>query len=203
MPHNFEIIFVTVTDRKSNKYNRLGFKSHYPQVRFISTQKGRGKQLNAGARAAKKEFLWFLHADSRLTRNTFESLCTSLNTNSHALHYFNLEFLKDGPSLMKLNTIGCWIRSHLMGVPFGDQGFCISRKNFRKVGGFPENVKYGEDHLFIWHAKQKGIPLRCTGGTIKTSARKYKDRGWVRTTLSHARLWTKQAFPEWRKLRKR
>lgn len=160
----------------------------------------RARQLNDGARRATRDFLWFLHADSRLSSVTVESLLKSLTKDPHVLHYFNLRFLPDGPPLMFINEIGCWIRSHILGVPFGDQGFCLSKKVFEKIGSFPENAKYGEDHLFVWRARQKGIRLRCTGSVLKTSARRYAETGWARLTLSYARMWTRQAWPEFWKL---
>ena len=131
----------------------------------------RAKQLNEGAQKATRNFLWFLHADSRFSPKTLEALLRSLSNDPHAMHYFNLSFLPDGPPLMFINEIGCWIRSHVLGVPFGDQGFAVSKEIFGTLGGFPENVPYGEDHLFVWRARQKGVPLR----------------------------WTRQAWPEWKK----
>ena len=153
----------------------------------------RAKQLNIGAQKATRDFLWFLHADSRFSHNTLEALLRSLSNNPHALHYFNLRFLPDGPPQMWINEIGCWIRSRLMGLPFGDQGFCLSRINFERIGGFPEEAPYGEDHLFVWRAHQHGVPLKSTGATLKTSARKYQEQGWFHTTGLYYKLWTRQA----------
>lgn len=160
----------------------------------------RAKQLNAGAQKATRDYLWFLHADSRLEPKALAALCASLGNDPQALHYFHLRFLPDGPPLMFLNAIGCRIRSRLLGIPFGDQGFAVSKETFARIGGFPEHVPYGEDHLFVWRARQKGIQLRCTGAGLSTSARRYTERGWGRLTWAYARMWTRQAWPEWKKL---
>lgn len=159
----------------------------------------RAKQLNEGARKAMRDFLWFLHADSKLMPKTIKALLKSLGKNPQALHYFSLRFLPDGPPFMFINEIGCWIRSRILGVPFGDQGFCVSKKTFETIGGFPENVPYGEDHLFVWRARQKKIQLRCTGASLYTSARRYAKKGWAKLTWNYACLWTRQAWPEWKK----
>ena len=169
------------------------------RIQWVDSELGRAKQLNEGTRKASGHFLWFLHADSRLTPKTLPALLTSLDRDPSALHYFNLRFLPDGPPLMFINEIGCWIRSHILDVPFGDQGFVVSKEIFETLGGFPENVPYGEDHVFVWRARQERIPLRCTGTWLFTSARRYKETGWARLTWTYARLWTKQAWPEWRK----
>lgn len=159
----------------------------------------RPKQLNEGARKATRDFLWFLHADSRLVPKTLTALLESLGKDPHALHYFNLRFFPGGPPLMLINEIGCWIRSHILGIPFGDQGFAIAKETFGTSGGFPENVPYGEDHLFVWRVRQKRIRLRCTGASLYTSARRYAETGWLKLTWDYACLWTRQAWPEWKR----
>jgi hypothetical protein len=169
------------------------------KVRWITCEENRGQQLNLGARAAKNRFLWFLHADSRLTSEALLALDRSLKEHPSALHYFTLGFLRDGPPMMFLNGIGCWVRSQMMGVPFGDQGLCLAQKKFKSLGGFPEEAEYGEDHLFVWKARQRGIPLQGTGAVLKTSARRYAQEGWTHVTLNYAQRWVRQAIPEYYK----
>ena len=179
----------------------------YPQAidlpgknsRWIQSSPGRAQQLNMGAEKASHEFLWFLHADSRFDSDGIKALYASINDHSDALHYFDLRFSESIP-LMKLNERGVWFRSHYLGVPFGDQGFCIRKALFKQIGGYSETVAYGEDHLFLWQARQQGIRLRCTGAPLITSPRKYQANGWLRTTLSHQYLWLKQAIPEFIRL---
>jgi GT2 family glycosyltransferase len=101
---------------------------------------------------------------------------------------------------MKLNQLGSWMRSHLGGMPFGDQGFCLRREIWERLGGFDTHAAYGEDHLFVWKARRAGVPLRPTGGTLRTSARKYREQGWLSTTTRHFQLTALQAIPEWLKL---
>ena len=168
-------------------------------VRNIKSAAGRAQAMNAGAKAAKSKFLWFLHADTQLTNDNIESLQRALKENSDALYYFNLLFDNE-LSKMKINNYGVWFRSHILGVPFGDQGFCIKKDYFDHIGGYPEQAPYGEDHLFVWYARQYGLPLRCTGTELVTSSRKYQQEGWLKITLLFQYRWIKQAFPEWVKL---
>lgn len=167
---------------------------------IIVSGSSRAKQLNEGAKKATRDFLWFLHADSRLALKALYSLPKSLDKNPEALHYFNLRFLPDGPPLMFMNEIGCWIRSRILGIPFGDQGFAISRKNFDRIGGFPEDALYGEDHLFVWRARQKKIPLIAVGASLYTSARRYVQTGWAKLTWTYAHRWIRQAWKELKKI---
>ena len=166
-------------------------------LRWIRATQGRALQLNAGARATHKKYLWFLHADSRTRPQTVSALENNLRRHPNALHYSVLRFLSDGPRWMRLNEIGCWFRSRLLGIPFGDQGFSLSREIFDQIGGFPENTPYGEDHLFVWSARQRRIPLRCTGAVLETSARRYADTGWLNLTWCYYQRWVRQAIPEW------
>ncbi|MGH7127212.1 MAG: hypothetical protein ACREIV_01495, partial [Planctomycetaceae bacterium] len=157
-------------------------------VRWITAAAGRGSQMNAGAEAARNEFLWFLHADSRFTPAAPAALEASIREEPGALHYFHLAFLDDGPSLVRLNARGAWWRSRLLRLPFGDQGFCLRRELFFQLGGYDERAAYGEDQLLVRRARRSGVALRCTGATIATSARKYARHGWARTTLRHLAL---------------
>lgn len=174
----------------------------HAQVAVISGKPGRGEQMNAGARAAKGEFLWFLHADSKFTPDLIPALLRAINDQPDSLLYFDLNFLNDASPLMRFNDWGVHFRSRVFKCPFGDQGFCIQQTLFHELGGYPEGELYGEDHLFVWRARQQGLQLHPVGAALYTSARKYKMQGWLRTTLLHQYLWLKQAWPEWRKLMK-
>lgn len=171
-----------------------------PSARWITGPAGRARQLNDGARACSRRMLWFLHADSRFASDTLPALRTALAAQPDALHFFDLRFLPDGPPLMRLNEIGARVRSRWGGMPFGDQGFCVPRVVWEQCGGFPEDASFGEDHLFAWRARQRGVPLRATGGSLRTSARRYRERGWLATTARHLRLTATQAWPEWIRL---
>ena len=164
---------------------------------WLVAPRGRARQLNAGGRAAVREHVWFLHADSRFTPDTVRALYDALRATPSALHYFDLAFLPDGPRAMPLNALGARFRSRWLGMPFGDQGLAIRRAWFERLGGFDERASYGEDHLFVWRARRAGIALRATGGTLRTSARRYGEGGWTRTTLRHLWLTARQALPEW------
>ena len=172
-------------------------------LEIITSQEGsRAASLNAGAAKATGDYLWFLHADSELHAACILALTGAITHSPDALYYFNLAFKNDATPLMALNALGVWFRSHLLGVPFGDQGLCIKKEHFERIGGFPEGLAYGEDHVFVWRVRQSGIKLKATGATLTTSARKYQTHGWLATTFKHQYLWVIQAWPEWIRLLK-
>lgn len=167
------------------------------QVRWLTISPGRARQMNHGANSARNEFLWFLHADTRLSAACIDGLRRGLRTSPGALHYFSLRFQDDGPAMMGWNAAGAGFRSRVLGMPFGDQGLCLRRELFDALGRYDEAAAYGEDHLLVWAARRRGVLLRCTGEALFTSARKYRDRGWLRTTARHLALTVRQAAPQW------
>ena len=100
-----------------------------------------------------------------------------------ALYYFSLKF--DDGRILRLNSLGANLRSRIFSLPYGDQGFCLSKELFLRIGGFPENVKYGEDLYFVLKTKRLGIPIINIPKYLITSSRKYLNNGWFITTLLH------------------
>ena len=160
---------------------------------MVVSRAGRARQLNAGAKATESDWLWFLHADSRFDTGTITALNAFIGDNPTALGYFNLRFLDDGPRRTAINALGARLRSRWLGLPFGDQGFVMPRRVYDALGGFDESLSSGEDHAMIWQAGKRGIPLRALPATLYTSARKYSERGWWRTTREHLRQTWRQA----------
>ncbi len=164
------------------------------RVLLAVAKAGRARQQNAGAAATSAEWLWFLHADSRLASTTLPRLYEFIARNEQVLGYFDLHFQNDGPNWTRLNALGARLRSRWLGLPFGDQGLLLPRRVFEALGGFDESLSGGEDHALVWRAKQAGVPVRSVGAPLLTSARKYAQQGWWHTTTRHVRLTCKQAW---------
>lgn len=168
-------------------------------VAVLSAPPGRAHQLNAGIAAADGEWLWLLHADSRLLDDTWLALHSHLADAPRGIGWFRLAFTDDGPWLMTLNAFGANLRARWMGLPFGDQGFVLHREDASCLGPFNPGLAYGEDHAMVWRAHRIGLPLQPINATLATSARKYAEHGWLRTTLTHLRLTAAQARLESRR----
>jgi GT2 family glycosyltransferase len=156
-------------------------------VEWLAGEAGRGRQLNRAARAATGRWLWFLHADSRLEPDAWPQVDRFLEADHAAIGYCRLRFLDDGPKAVALNALGANWRSRLLGRPYGDQGLCLTRETFWRLGGFREDLDRGEDLDFVVRARAAGVGTRCMGPTIRTSARRYREQGWLATTLAHHR----------------
>jgi len=156
-------------------------------VGWIQGGAGRAAQLNRGIVHSTRDTLWLLHADSRPTMAAYRAvrrLCDELSAD--AIGWFDLAFSLDGPRLIRVNAVGANLRSRIAGLPFGDQGWILRRALFDRLGGFDSDFGRGEDLEFIVRARARGAQLVRAGAEIRTSARRYRDGGWLATTLAHA-----------------
>jgi hypothetical protein len=160
----------------------------------------RASAMNAGARRATAQYLWFVHGDTLLGVDAVSQVRRTAQVDLDGIGYCDIRF--DGGGIMRLTDIGVLFRSRVLGLPFGDQALAMSAAVFQRLGGYREDAPYGEDHLLVWRAHQSGVPVLPLGAVVGTSALKYRQRGWLRMTLRHVRLTVKQAWPEWRAFRK-
>jgi len=201
LPGDCEIIVVRAGDAALPTPAQQG--NGGPEVRVVTAPAGRASQMNRGVQVARGHWLWFVHADSRLHARSLPALQAFLAGDDGALGFFDLHFAHDGPALARLNALGANLRARWLGLPFGDQGLVLGAAWFARLGGYDEQVPFGEDHLLVWHARRAGLPLRALGAPLVSSARKYARDGWLKVTTTHLRLTLRQAWPEWRAMRHR
>jgi rSAM/selenodomain-associated transferase 2 len=110
-----------------------------PGVQVVVAPRGRGRQLNAGARAARGDVLLFLHADTELPEDVRAWVERTLADRSVVAGAFRVRTVADvgrnwlGPLLRIAD-----IRSHVTRLPYGDQALFVRREAFERVGGFPD-----------------------------------------------------------------
>ena len=190
-PDDWEII-LAASDKAPDNFQPS------PQTSWRRCKKhGRAAQMNDAAKHCNGDFVWFVHADTRLPPDACGKLARALWQKPVALHYFPLRF-RDGGARMRANEIGAAIRCALFRNPWGDQALCVPRDLFLKLGGFPEDAPYGEDNLFALRARKAGVPIRKVRARVSTSARNYAN-GWWRVVARYQYLWIRQAVAEWRK----
>ena len=149
-----------------------GTTEHLPDfVRLIKSEKGRAKQLNAGAKAAKGEILFFLHADSYPPKTFVSDIYRCIQ--SAPFGFFGIRF-DDESLLMRICAILSNRRAIKNHIVFGDQGMFMTKRFFIEQGGFPV-VPLMEDFIFSLRLKKKGIWGSWTGHVITTSARRYPE----------------------------
>ncbi|MFU8832155.1 MAG: glycosyltransferase, partial [Wenzhouxiangella sp.] len=105
------------------------------ECHLLTSPAGRAQQQNHAARQASGDWLWFLHADCELAHDAPGRITTFIEQAEDALGYCWLKFLNDGPRLTALNAVGANVRSRWFNLPYGDQGLCMPRSWFEKLGG--------------------------------------------------------------------
>jgi len=159
------------------------------RARWIHGPAGRARQLNHGATAARGPMLWLLHADCRPAPASVAAARRFAAAGEHdRLGWFDLAFDRDGPALTRLNAAGANLRSRLLKLPFGDQGWMLTAETFSRLGGFDPGFGRGEDLEFVVRARHHGVRLQRLGAPLLASARRYRDSGWLATTLAHLAL---------------
>src|SRR5215475_120428 len=138
-PHEVIIVDGESSDRTVEISNGLG-------ATVLSSPRGRGLQMNHGARLATGDVLLFLHADTRLPNSAFDDILHALREPQCVGGRFDVKL--DGAHWM-LGVIGAMInlRSRLSRVATGDQAIFVRREIFGELGGFP-NIPLMEDVAF-------------------------------------------------------
>lgn len=196
VPPEWEILFCGPEPESRIERQTLAYLRNFAEVRWLPSALSRAGKLNFGGAQARGRVIWFVHADSRVDHRCLAAIEASRERIADSLLFFRLAFLRDGPRLTGINQFGAWFRSEILRIPFGDQGFCLEKSLWQKLGGFPEDVPYGEDHLFVWRAHHEGVAVRALPARLRSSARKYRDKGWRATTASHLAITYNQALPQ-------
>lgn len=147
----------------------------------IPSEKGRAKQLIAGADAARGDWLLFLHADTWLSRDWVERTLAHLEHHSDKAAVFTLAFRTDQRMGKVVARRANW-RARILGLPYGDQGLLISRKLYKEVGGYAD-VPLMEDVKIVRAIGKKRLAV--LSAEARTGAAKYERDGWRRRGLKN------------------
>ena len=169
--HIAEII---VSDGKSAD-DTVSIANLYGAKVVVSEQAGRGRQMNAGAKTATGNILYFLHADSIPPTGFVEDILGKINT-GHIAGCYRLRFDYDH-WFLKANA---WFtRFNVNAVRFGDQSLFVRKSVFEAIDGFREDLIIMEDQEIIHRIRAQGR-FAVIEDYVTTSARKYKVNGIYR-----------------------
>jgi rSAM/selenodomain-associated transferase 2 len=151
----------------------------------IRADRGRARQMNAGAAAVHGDVLLFLHADTRLPDGAVQLIDTALADGRHVWGRFDVEF-DVRTWTMAATAFGMNLRSRLSGIATGDQALFMTRAAFDGVGGFPDQPLM-EDVEISGRLRKLSRPA-CVRRPVLTSARRWQARGAWRTIFLMWRL---------------
>lgn len=145
---------------------------------LIRAPVGRGQQIASGLRAATADWFWVLHADSDVPEETFRALATLCQQQAQGWGRFDVLI----PGLSIIAWFMNW-RSRLTRICTGDQGMFFSRQTLAQAGGFAD-IPLMEDIETSRRLKRCGHPFHALPERVQTSARRWRQRGVVRTVLT-------------------
>jgi rSAM/selenodomain-associated transferase 2 len=147
---------------------------------LIEAPRGRGSQLDAGAAHARGEWLLFLHADTVLDASWTDEVRVFIERiesgrREQAAAFFRFALDDDGlmPRLVERFVAA---RCQLFALPYGDQGLLISRKLYRRLGGF-KPLPLMEDVDLVRRLRRREIVMLKSRAV--TSAQRYRHEGYL------------------------
>jgi len=154
---------------------------------IVETVPERARQMNAGARLARGEILWFLHADSRVSANAAAAIEDTLCDPQIVGGCFALQIV---PSrwIYRVRDATANVCVNLFRIALGDRGLICRRENFFAVGGYSDQPLLEDADLYRKLRRTGGvrqIPIR-----IQSSARRYETLGPIRTSLFYLLIMT-------------
>jgi rSAM/selenodomain-associated transferase 2 len=149
-------------------------------VRVVSSDPGRGQQMNFGAKIAQGDLLLFLHGDTRIFPDYFPKIVESLSNSDVVAGAFQLGIEGENWMYRLLEMMVNW-RSQFFSLPYGDQGIFLKKALFWEIGGFKE-IAIMEDFDLIQRLKKRG-KIMIISHQIITSDRRWRKLGILKTTL--------------------
>lgn len=149
----------------------------------LASERGRAVQMHAGALAASRDALLFLHADTVLPPDADMRIEQALGT--HAWGRFDV-MLDGAHPFYRVIAAMMNLRSRVTSIATGDQAMFMRRAFYFQAGGYPP-LALMEDIAFCKRARRLARPAYLRE-QVTTSARRWEKNGIARTVLLMWRL---------------
>jgi len=144
------------------------------RLRLLAAPKGRASQMNAGAAAARGEWLLFLHADTLLPDGALKRLHEFEPDPSIQAGGFLHRFSGDDWRLRLISWLDN-VRCRRTRIIYGDQALFVRRGLFEQLGGFPDQPIL-EDVAFCERLVRVARPVLLSP-PVMTDPRKFVTMG--------------------------
>lgn len=148
-----------------------------------SPKRSRAAQMNYGARHAKGEVLYFVHADCYPPATYIHDIQTYLRE-GYPMGCYRYRFDSD-QFLLKINAY--FNRFEPLWCRGGDETFYIQKGVFETMGCFDEKYIIMEEYDFIKRAREQ-FKLKIIPKYAVVSARKYETNSWLRVQYANIRV---------------
>ena len=159
------------------------------KIVLMHSAKGRATQMNFGAKQAKGNIFYFLHADSFPPKH-FDSLIANEISKGNLAGCFCMQFdsqhwwLRLASWLTQFNWRAC---------RGGDQSLFITKDLFNDIGGYDESFKIFEDQIIIKELYKRN-QFKVINKKLISSARRYKTNGVWRLQYHFWTIYVKRWF---------
>ncbi len=150
----------------------------------LAAPKGRASQMNAGAAAARGDWLLFLHADSLLPPDALAQLRTAMRSDA-GWGRFDV-CLSGRHPLLRIVALLMNLRSAWTGIATGDQAMFVRRAWFDAVGGYAR-IPLMEDVALSRRLLERARPFLIRS-PVATDSRRWEQKGIWRTIALMWRL---------------
>jgi rSAM/selenodomain-associated transferase 2 len=152
--------------------------------RVLVAERGRARQMNAGAAEARGDVLLFLHADTALPDSAPNAIREAM-AKGHAWGRFDA-LIAGSDMLLGAVSLLMNLRSRMTGIATGDQAIFVARELFASLGGY-RDIPLMEDVELCERLKALSRPA-CLKDRVVTSARRWERDGVLRTIVLMWRL---------------
>jgi len=156
-------------------------------TRVLPAERGRARQMNAGAAVAGGDWLCFVHADTRLQRDALGALRAAARSAGAQWGRLGVRLSGRHP-MLRLVAALMNLRSRVTGIATGDQAIFVETGLFRSIGGYPDQPLM-EDVALCARLRRHSRPL-CLPALATTSSRRWETHGiWRTITLMWRLRW--------------
>ena len=145
--------------------------------KVISSERGRGNQIFAGAQEASGDIIFIMHADMQLEPHVFKDIAEVMINPTIMGGCVGAHFSCTSLKFRIIRWINI-LRVKLMGISFGDQG-----QFFRRVPGMKENwlpaIPLMEDVELSLRMNKAGKTIMLKGGIIASTRRWDEHNIWL------------------------
>jgi rSAM/selenodomain-associated transferase 2 len=158
---------------------------------LITTECNRAVQMNAGARAAHGDTLWFMHVDVEIPSGCLEEIANALGDTTTAGGYFRIRLPRDRFVYRLVDDVAHYTGG-LLRIRCGDHGLFCRRAVFEQFGGFPQ-VTLMED-VDLFRAMHHCGRVCAIETRLRPSTRRYETIGATRLTFAYGLIAVLYAF---------
>lgn len=158
------------------------------RITALTAPRGRGIQMNTGARQATGAIFLFLHADTLLPPDALHRIGETCRRPGIAGGAFDL-MIDDPGRIFRIIERTASLRSRLTRIPYGDQAIFLNRWCFERMGGYRE-IPIMEDVDLMRRIRQARREIMILPRKVRTSPRRWRKEGVYYTTLRNWMLVT-------------